>query len=399
MTVVEDRSLFDGDRITVFQIPPPTLKNVVVLKGLARNPGVYQLLPDMRISDLIQKGDGLFPEVYLGRVDIQRTRPNMTRELISLNLNKALKGDSVHDILLAPLDEVSIYSIHTFGKNSYVTIDGVVQAPGQYELLDGMGLQDLIVLAGGLLDIAYKVEAEVSRSNPKLATSDQSTTVYRLPISDRYEIDDEQTDAFPLQDRDMVFIRLNPDFEEVQQVVMEGEVRFPGAYALERGSARLSEMIQRAGGLKPSAYAEGARLYRLQTEDGIAINLPAALKNSGGKLDPVLYGRDVIDIPRKPTTVEITGAVYQPGHVFFQPGKGVGYYLNRAGGPTKDAIKSHIYVVLANGEVVQSGGFLVWKSWPKLNAGSRIIVPSSTANSREIKMGKIIDDTVARNQK
>jgi protein involved in polysaccharide export with SLBB domain len=383
LTVAEDAALFDGDRITVFQIPSPTLKKVVVLKGLVRNPGTYELKPSMRVSDLIQRTDGLFPDVYLGRADIQRTRSNMTRELISFNLNKALKGDPAHDILLAPLDEVSIYSIHTFGKDQYVTIEGVVQTPGRYELLEGMGLQDLIVLAGGLLDIAYKVEAEVSRSDPTLATSDQSTTVYKIPISDRYEIDGEQADAFPLQDRDMVFIRLNPDFAEAQQVVMEGEIRFSGAYTLERGSTRLSDMIQRAGGLKSMAYSEGARLYRPSTEDSIAIDLPEALKNSGGKSDPILYGGDVIHIPRKPTTVEITGAVYQPGHVFFQPGKGVGYYLNRAGGPTKDAIKSHIYAVLANGEVVKPGGFLFWKSWPKLNAGSRIVVPSSKVENRE----------------
>ena len=374
-TVVEDAPLFDGDRITVFQIPLPTLKKVVVLEGLVKNPGTYELIPGMRVSSLIQKADGLFPDVYLGRGDIQRTRPNMTRELISFNLNKALKEDPLHDVLLESLDKVSVYSIHTFGKDQYVTIDGVVQTPGRYELLDGMGLQDLIVLAGGLLDISYTVEAEVSRSDPKLATSDRSTTVYRIPISDDYEIDGELADAFPLLDRDMVFIRPNPDFEEAQQVVMEGEIRFSGAYTLERGSTRLSNMIQRAGGLKTMAYSEGARLYRPSMEDTIAINLPEALKNPGGKLDPVLYGGDVIHIPRKPTTVEITGAVYQPGHVFFQPGKGVGYYLSRAGGLTKDAIKSHIYVVLANGEVVKPDGFLFWKSWPKLNAGSRIVVP------------------------
>ncbi|MDP6042553.1 MAG: SLBB domain-containing protein, partial [Candidatus Latescibacteria bacterium] len=372
LKVGEDTSLLDGDRIVVSEIPLPTLRKVVVVKGLIRNPGVYQLTQGMRISDLIQRSDGLFPDVYLGRADIQRTRPNMTRELISFNLDKALEGDLAHDILLAPLDEVSIYSIHTFGKKQYVTIQGVVGKPGRYELLDGMGLQDLIVLAGGLLDVAYKVEAEVSRSDPRLATPDQPAKVYRIPINDHYEIEDDLQDDFPLQDRDMVFVRLNPNFEEAQNVVVEGEVRFSGAYTLEGRSARLSEIIERAGGLKSVAYAEGATLYRSSAECSIAIDLLRALKKSGGERDLVLYGGDVIQIPRRPTTVEIVGAVYQPGHVFFQSGKGVGYYLNRAGGPTKDAIKSHIYVVLANGEVVKPGHFLFWKSWPKLNAGSQI---------------------------
>ena len=379
----EESPLSDGDRIFVAAMPEVNFKKVVTLTGYAKLPGRYALVPGMRIKDLILSGEGLFPEAYMGRADVRRTKPDMTRELLSFNLGKALADDPVHNLELAPLDEVSVYSIHTFGESKVVTIHGLVRKPGGYELLEGMGLQDLIVLAGGLKDIAYKVEAEVSRSDPESATPERPIEVFRVKISDVYEINAKQTDAFPLQHRDVVFIRPNPDFEAIRNVTVEGEVRFPGVYALRSRLMHLTELLQRAGGLTMEAYPEGVKFYR-PSIDTIAIDLSAALEQPGGAEDPVLQAGDIIEIPKKPATIEIIGAVYTSKHVLFRSGKSVNYYLKRVGGLTKNARKGDIYVVLANGDAVKPGRFLFWKTWPRLNPGSRIVVPFKTNRMKDV---------------
>jgi len=45
-------------------------------------------------------------------------------------------------------------------------------------------------------------------------------------------------------------------------VVLTGEVRFPGRYTLLTRTERLSDVIQRAGGLTEHAYANGIRFFR-----------------------------------------------------------------------------------------------------------------------------------------
>src|SRR6185437_10351007 len=57
--------------------------------------------------------------------------------------------------------------------------------------------------------------------------------------------------------------RFNPVYTDTDQgtVVVQGEVRFPGAFDLTRGE-RLSEVLQQAGGLTQQAYPYGAVFFR-----------------------------------------------------------------------------------------------------------------------------------------
>jgi L-2-hydroxyglutarate oxidase LhgO len=45
----------------------------------------------MRIADLINKADGLKEDAFLGRAQLIRTKPNLLKEMISINLLKALE--------------------------------------------------------------------------------------------------------------------------------------------------------------------------------------------------------------------------------------------------------------------------------------------------------------------
>lgn len=368
-----DFPLVDGDRVRVFRIRG-ALANAVTVRGYVVRPGRYQLLPGMTLKDLIEKSGGLLPETYRKRANVIRTNPNRTQTLVPIQLEKALAGDPTYNIPLAPLDTLIVYSIHTFGDRQFVTIDGRVRRPGRYELFSGMGLQDLIVTAGGLQDDADRLEVEIARSDPDASHASRQLQILRVKLDSTYAPVSNPADKYALEPGDVVFVRSNPDVEPRRYVALRGEVRFPGLYALGTGVDRLTEVLKRAGGLKADAYPQGIRFYR-QGLGRVPVDLPAALKHPDGPQNIPLRDGDIVELPVRPSTVEVAGAVYQPGAVLFRPGKGLGYYLEHVGGLTGNARKNALYVVRANGEILKPGRLFFWHTSPGIDPGSRIVVP------------------------
>jgi protein involved in polysaccharide export with SLBB domain len=409
----EDFLLVDGDRVTFFPIPD-RYENAVAIEGYVEHPGIYQLRPGMTVKGLVRQAKGVQEEAYIGRGHLVRTYPDLTQEIIPFHVGKALQGNPEHNWVLEPMDKVILFSIHTFGDEESVTINGLVRKPGPYPLLQKMTLQDLIVAASGLTDFAYKLEAEIARFDPEAVIVEESVKMFRVAVSNEYEVGEGGEEGFVLQDRDEVFIRRNPDLEPKQFVSVEGLVQFPGKYALMSRGERLSDLIRRAGGLVEEAYPEGIQILRgelgvigadvrtalknpgglddvvLKEEaypEGIQIlrgelgvigaDVRTALKNPGGLDDVVLKDGDIMTIPQRPSTVEVVGEVFRSRGVLFQPGKGADFYWDRAGGLKDSADQGRIYIELPNGETIKPKRFLFfWRRWPKILPGSRVIVPA-----------------------
>jgi polysaccharide biosynthesis/export protein len=378
----EDFLLADGDRVTFFPIPD-RYENAVAIKGYVVHPGIYQLQSGMTVKDLVQQAKGVQEEVYVGRAHLVRTHPDLIREIIPFHVGKALQGDPEHNVALEPLDEVTLFSIHTFGDRESVTIDGLVRKPGPYELFQKMTLQDLIVLADGLQDSAYVLEAEIARFDPVAVTAEEPVKMFRVAVSNRYEVGEGEEEGFLLQDMDAVFIRRNPDLEPQQFVSVEGLVQFPGKYALISREEHLSDLIQRAGGLEADAYPEGIQLLR-GALGVIGVDVRAALEKPGGLDDVVLKDGDEITVPQRPSAVEVVGEVFEPHGVLFQPGKGAEFYWDRAGGLKKSADRGRIYIELPNGETIKPKRIVFfWHRWPKILPGCRVIVPAKSKEPAE----------------
>jgi len=368
--------LVDGDEVTIFAIPD-IYGNAVSIEGFVKRPGVYELRPGMTVKDLIQQSEGIRFEAYRGRANLVRTHPDLMQEIMPFHLDKALEGDPTHNLALIPRDEITIFSIHTFGDQESVTINGLVRKPGPYELLQKMTLQDLVVLAGGLTDFAYTLEAEIARFDPEVVTGEEPVKMFRVVVSNQYEVGESSEEEFLLQDMDAVFIRRNPDLEPQQFVTIQGLVQFPGKYALTSRGERLSSLIERAGGLEEEAYLEGFQLLR-GALGAIGVDVRAALKEPSGGDDVVLKDGDILTIPQKPSTVEVVGEVFRPHGVLFQPGKRADFYWDRAGGLKKSADKGRIYIELPNGGIRKPNRiFFLWRRWPKILPGSRVVVPAT----------------------
>ncbi|HIE03649.1 MAG TPA: hypothetical protein EYP61_02695 [Candidatus Latescibacteria bacterium] len=358
--------LYDGDVVLIPQVLGRR-ENVVKVSSPVRRPGLYQWREGMRVRDLILEAEGVWEEAFMRRADIIRTRPDLTKEIISFDLEKALRGDGEENLELRKLDEVVVYSVHTFREEEYVTIDGSVKRPGRYELLENMTLKDLIVMAGGLRDTAYKLRAEVSRVDPDEVGPERPAEIIFVDIDDDYS-KEANWGNFKLRNFDTVFIRPNPNWHEPRNVTVLGEVTFPGTYTLQRPDERLSEVIARAGGLKETAYPEGVMFVRRGSR--IAVDLKKALE--GGGDDIVLCDGDSITVPRRPQVVTVAGEVLFPSSVPYVEGKGVGYYLDRAGGLKETADGGRIRIILPNGRVEKPRRF--WFD-PEVLPGSKIFVP------------------------
>lgn len=358
-----DVPLFDADELTAFSIGHERRNTVTVLGNGVLKPGVFEYRPNLSLRGVVALAGGLKPEAFLGRAQVTRTAADRSRSVLRVNLALALEGDAQNDIVLEPLDEITVLSRWDIEEHGRVSIHGLVRRPGEYEYLDGMTLADLVFQAGGLTDDALALSAELARlvHGAKGMTFADTLSV---PL-ERTLSADSPASSFPIQRRDAVFVRRNPDFHEQVYVRVDGEVRFPGEYALTHGDEQLGEVVQRAGGPTPLAYTAGATFSRVGAEH-LGIDLPGVLRNPRSPSNLILRAGDVLTVPRFTPTVSVEGAVLNPVTSLYHSGAGVGYYVTQASGFRQDADKGHTVVVHANGSV-QRGGIP--------GPGSRVVVP------------------------
>jgi protein involved in polysaccharide export with SLBB domain len=401
-----DITVQDMDIVNVFPIDL-TLRGQVRLEGYALRPGTYALHPGMRLSKLLLQ-DNLLPEVYNEAVKITRLHPpDFHQETLFVNLAKALAGESEHDLELKEFDTVTLFSRWDMEEMPKVRVNGEVQHPGQYRLSNNMTVRDLLMEAGNLKITAYLKNAEINRT----VSTGESASSFPITINLEEAIKGNPKENLLLVPMDELTVRKIPNWSDDTEryVYLQGEFRFPGVYPIYRGE-KLSSVIERAGGYTEKAYLPTAKFTRrsVQTDqqkrldeviarteqdilrkqselasvasskeelDSTKAALEALLKGleklklakaegrmvlrldrladfKNSKFDLELMGGDTLLIPMTPNSVNIFGQVYNPTTLVHVDGKPASYYLNKAGGPTKDAEEDDIYIVRADGAVV-----------------------------------------------
>jgi protein involved in polysaccharide export with SLBB domain len=375
-----DFELKEGDEVKIPTILEE-MENYVEITGRVYRAGRYELRENMRVKDLIEKAEGIQPDSYLERALIIREEKDRTTRIIRFNLAKALQGEPSENHLLEKKDRIIIRSVWAVGakKPSFVKISGYVKKPGQYPLHQGMTLRDLIFIAGGLKKEAYKDSVEIARMITK--GEKETIKIIAIPLNPS-----DEAEKFLLQDKDIVFIRKNPYWETQKNVTLKGEVTFPGVYSLiKEGEDRLSDLITRAGGLKPTAYLEGMIFKR--KGEVINISLKKALRRKKSRDNIILREGDEIFIPKKPAVVKVKGSVRFPRAVLYLPGKGVNYYIEKAGGFTETADQRAVKLILPSQHVKNPKWLWIFNT--RILPGSTIVVPAKS-RKREINWGEVI---------
>jgi protein involved in polysaccharide export with SLBB domain len=394
------------DRVRVFGVAR-AVRNRVTIRGSVWRPGTYELEPGMTFAQLVGRAGGLKTDTYMGRAHLVRTMPDSTRRLIPVDL-LALGLEPVENpgsaaptpvpsppAALGPaleeFDEVTVYSAADFRPSRQITVYGSVQRPGVFEFQDSMTLRDAVILAGGLRDEAYLLEAEVARL-PAERANGELVRVIRVPLDSTYVLD--PTGYLPrptgaragdlvMQPYDNVFVRRVPGWELQRYVVVSGEVRFPGRYALVRRDERLRDVIERAGGLTPDGYVRGAQFHRAEGRAGrVGIDLERVMRDADFRDNLILFSGDSLHVPLYQPVVTVEGAVNSPVAVAYVPRRGTGYYIDRAGGFARRADKGRTYVVQPNGAVERANA--------RPEPGARVVVPQIPMDERRTDWGQLL---------
>lgn len=393
----------DGDVVSAEKILT-RYENMVEVKGAVFRPGMYQLGGDITtVGSLLKNCEGVTEDAFTNRAVMHRMKEDRTLKVISVDVKGILAG-TTPDIPLQNEDVLFIPTKAEMQNDRTLTIHGEVMYPGVYNYADNETLEDFILQAGGLKETASTVKVDVSRrilDSKALTTDSVIAKTFSFALKEGFVIDGEQ--GFVLEPFDEVYVRRSPGYETQQNVIVEGEVAFPGSYALSKRQTRLSDVIKFAGGPNSQAYIKGARLERQITDEErlrmnevlkmtkmqggegdsidvakldfgdryyVGIQLDKALENPNSDYDMILRDGDRIIVPQYINTVKISGDVLYPNTVLYKKGENAKYYVNQAGGFGSNAKKSHTYIVHMNGTVNQMG------KGEKPTPGCEIIVPT-----------------------
>jgi protein involved in polysaccharide export with SLBB domain len=251
----------NGDQVIVQGILE-RYANRVQIRGAVFREGEYELSDGLTITKLIEMAEGLRGDAFMERGLIYRTNEDYSYAVIPFNLREVMKGKA-DDLQLKREDLVQVPSIYDLNDEQFVSIQGEVKNSGTFPYFDNMTVEDLIVRAGGLRESASGSMVEVARrlsADTGVETS-QTAEIFTFSISRNLEL--VLSDAqFNLQPYDQVFIRKKPGYQPQATVKVEGEVLYPGVFALKTKNERISDAIVRAGGLTSEGYPRGATLIR-----------------------------------------------------------------------------------------------------------------------------------------
>jgi protein involved in polysaccharide export with SLBB domain len=451
------KPLANGDFIRVLRIRD-TLEGAVSVSGHVYNVQPFEFRSGLRLTDVLRYED-LKPRADTHYILIRReVSPDRRIVALSADLAAALAAPgSEADVLLAPRDQLTVFDIDSSrdrvvsgvltdlrAQATYdqplqaVIVGGRVRAPGQYPLEPDMRISDLIRAGGSLEDAAYGGEAELSRyevvngeyRQTELIDIDLAAVLRGDPAAD-----------ITLKPYDALNIKEVPQWRELETVSVEGEVRFPGVYPIQRGET-LRQVLQRAGGLSDLAFPDGAvftreelrrreqaqldrlserlrrdlavlalqgahsaagvgNLQALSVGEGLLAELQGSravgrlvidlnkvlAAPPGGDQDIVLKNGDRLLVPKQNQEVTVIGEVQNATSHRYSAGLSRDEYVNMSGGMTNQADEDRVYVVRANGSVVaNAGGAWFSRSAAEMQPGDTVVVPLDAGKMRALPL-------------
>ena len=376
-----------GDVVRVFRIAE-RVRNTVTVVGNVWTPGPIGLEPGMTVTQAIQAAGGPKPDLYLGQVLVSRMRADSSRFQLRATFRDSL-GNVADDFSLVEDDLIEVFSVIDFRPDRYVAIGGAVRKPGRYPYREGMTMRDLVLMADGLQESAYLKEAEVARL-PNDRSGPSTAVTIRVPLDSSFLFEQVGRDVpFPggakagieLKPYDNVLIMQQPNWSLQRVVTVNGEVNFPGQYALTSRNDRLADIIRRAGGLTAEAYPEGTVFLRRRGGVGrVAIDVPQVLRNPRSPENLILMDGDQVTVPLKSFVVTVRGAVNAANVVAYVPGKGVDYYVSQAGGAARNGDRRRTFVTQPSGKRETRGRL----TQPSPLAGSIVEVPVRDPNATNL---------------
>jgi polysaccharide export outer membrane protein len=375
----------DGDVLHV-QTVTPRFDNTITLRGNVAAPGRFPWHTGMRLRDILPDKESLVTRDYWKKRNllgftpqdeavaaepraeaqrkpaqtniepsteinwsyavIERQNPkDLATELIPFHPGKLiLENDATENLELRRGDVVTIFSqadirVASTQQRRLVRLEGEFVAAGVYSVLPGETLGQLIQRAGGLTPQAYLYGAEFQRDSTRV---DQQ---HRL---DRF-VQDLQVDVEHGASSQLTKISSNED------------------------AALLTAQLQNQRALV-------ARLAAVRATGRIVLRLEPGSKDISTLTNFALEDGDRFVVPARPATVNVLGSVYNANSFLYDPSLRISDYVRQAGGPTRNADSSRMFVIRADGSVEPrkgSGAFSHPFESGTLNPGDSVVLPEA----------------------
>lgn len=372
-TDLKNFKLQNGDRIEVGKILLDRYQNRVQIQGAVFRPGDYALTPETKtFGQLLKKADGLKENAFRNRAVIFREKENGEPQVVSVDINKIVKGE-IPDIELQRQDSIVIKTIKELREEAFVTLLGEANSEGDAPYAEGMTVADLVLIGGGFTEGAIGSRIEIARRVKQLSSDrEYKVEIIRLDIDPKLNLSPEDS-KFKLQPFDIVYIRKAPNYEEQRSVHVMGEVNYPGTYAIVNTDEKISNLLDRTGGIKATGYLPGALFQRKGAR--IGIDIAQVMNNPSVEGNITLEDGDTLIVPKRSEIVSIAGAVLNPSSINFTKGYDFRDYLSQAGGYDERAQRGRAFITYANGFTQRTRKFIFFKVYPKVEPGATIYVP------------------------
>ncbi len=362
----------------------------VPVYGAVKNPGVYTVNGTKRISEIIKLAGGLTINANPRGLTVN----NLNQQPITIDLYKDYRIKESRSPFIKSGDK-----IHVPSREKVITINGAIHYPDSYDFLAGETLEELIKIAGGLTRGVDSSRILITRF-----INERDSIV-------RFELSHELSSTFIIQEDDYIFVPNKKDYRVTRQVTITGEVMFPGKYAVREDKTRLIDLIGLAGGLSEEAYLPGSHIKRLEYTDAgeaeykrlkimspvdlspdeksylkyrnsstagrVSINFEELLSDEKELYNIILRGGDEIYIARRGLSVNVMGAVINPGLIDYKEGADLAYYIRQVGGYQDDSERRRVKII--------KGGTEIWlkpKHVEEIDVGDAIWVPEKPYRDR-----------------
>lgn len=330
----KDIRLQSGDTIFV-----PVSGALVGVAGNVRRPAIYEVLPGETLGNVLEMAGGTVSTAYLQKIRIERVEDHNRKVVMDVKLGSGEQDEaSALQFALRDRDLVEVAPIA--GAGDYVKLYGYVSRPGEYQLVEGMRLRDLLLPYDNLLPEYYPHALQIIRRTPP---------EYRpeiLTVDLQQALAGHPNHNLPLQEYDEVRLFSREEMEEFPEVLVSGAVLNPGTYRLF-DNMTIRDLITAAGNLKRGAYLAEAEITRYTPEargtavERYAVDLQKAMTGHP-QHNLALQSEDHLIIRTTPDygermMVQVKGEVLFPGAYAISSGESLSSVLERAGGFTDKA--------------------------------------------------------------
>lgn len=324
----ENIPLLPLDSIIVYNIKYFEPDRDVSIGGAITKKGIYSLLHNMHIKDLILEAGGLTDEASVERGELYKRvfqNDSVYTQKIDFCVSCAMDDDPDHNLPLSKSDYVFIRKKRGWEEQVTITLKGEFVYPGTYIVLEDETLEDVIARAGGFTSNAFLPGAIFTRESVK-------------------EIESKRTKDYITQ--------LEADIASVSsEMAMNG--------ISEENASLMSyqkELLE--------------KLKQIEFLGRIVIDFT---KLENYKDLPIENG-DILYIPKNLNTVSVIGEVYNPAtFVLRKDDRAVEQYVELAGGFKDEANDKNVYIIKANGSVRTRKMVRVLRY--KLEPGDAVVVP------------------------